>query len=130
MSRIDPALARARELLDRFILFDGHNDLPYTIRRSADGDVKAYGLGRIHQESDTDIPRLREGQVGAQVFAAFVPTSVADPGRFTLIEQWPSQEMFLGPHMQQPHIQSFIQQAGLFLAGPPDISFWHAASAS
>ena len=38
MSRIDPALARARELLDRFILFDGHNDLPYTIRRSADGD--------------------------------------------------------------------------------------------
>lgn len=53
-----------------------------------------------------------------------------DPGRFTLIEQWPSQEMFLGPHMQQPHIQSFIQQAGAFLAGPPDITFWHSASAS
>ena len=49
----------------------------------------------------------------------------ADPTRFTLIEHWPSQELFLGPHMQQPHIQSFIQAAGAFLAGPPDISFWH-----
>jgi quinol monooxygenase YgiN len=43
----------------------------------------------------------------------------------TLIEYWPSQEVFLGPHMQQPHIQSFIQSAGAFLAGPPEISFWH-----
>lgn len=49
----------------------------------------------------------------------------ADPTGFTLIETWSSQEIFLGPHMQQPHIQSFIQGAGNFLAGPPDISFWH-----
>lgn len=52
----------------------------------------------------------------------------SDPSRFLLIERWPSREMFLGPHMQQPHIQSFIQSAGTFLAGPPDISFWHAAA--
>lgn len=50
----------------------------------------------------------------------------ADPTRFVLIERWPSQELFLGPHMQQPHIQQFIRKAGTFLAGPPDISFWHA----
>ena len=49
-----------------------------------------------------------------------------DPTQFTLIERWPSQALFLGPHMEQPHIQSFIQGAGAFLAGPPDISFWHA----
>ncbi len=49
----------------------------------------------------------------------------ADPAGFTLIEDWPSQEIFLGPHMQQPHIQAFIQAASGFLAGPPDISFWH-----
>jgi len=53
-----------------------------------------------------------------------------DPARFMLIERWPSQEIFLGPHMQQPHIQSFIQAANAFLAGPPDISFWHVASAA
>lgn len=49
---------------------------------------------------------------------------VDDPTRFTLVERWPSREIFLGPHMQQPHIQAFIQTAGAFLAGPPDISFW------
>ena len=48
----------------------------------------------------------------------------ADPTRITLVEHWPSQESYMGPHMQQPHIQSFIQSAGGFLAGPPDISFW------
>lgn len=52
-----------------------------------------------------------------------------DPTGFTLLEHWPSQELFLGPHMQQPHLQAFIQRAGAFLAGPPDISFWHAAGA-
>lgn len=52
----------------------------------------------------------------------------ADPTAFALIETWPSQEWFLGPHMQQPHIQAFIQSAGRFLAGPPDISFWHPAT--
>ncbi|MBK8727010.1 MAG: antibiotic biosynthesis monooxygenase [Holophagaceae bacterium] len=50
-----------------------------------------------------------------------------DPTGFTLLEHWPSQALFLGPHMQQPHLQAFIQGAGAFLAGPPDISFWHAA---
>lgn len=45
------------------------------------------------------------------------------PERITLIERWPSREVFLGPHMQQPHIQDFIRGAGEFLAGPPQISF-------
>ncbi|MGV8940332.1 MAG: putative quinol monooxygenase [Lysobacter sp.] len=49
---------------------------------------------------------------------------ISDPTRFTLIEHWPSQEIFLGPHLQQPYIQSFIQRAPAFLAGPPDITFW------
>jgi quinol monooxygenase YgiN len=51
-----------------------------------------------------------------------------DPARITLIERWPSQEAFLGPHMQQPHIQAFIQSAGAFLAAPPEISFWNPVS--
>lgn len=49
----------------------------------------------------------------------------ADPTGFTLVEKWSSQEVFLGLHMSQPHIRSFIQAADKFLAGPPDISFWH-----
>lgn len=53
-----------------------------------------------------------------------------DPTEFTLIETWPSREIFLGPHMPQTHIQSFIQAADRFLAGPPDISFWHPLTAA
>lgn len=49
---------------------------------------------------------------------------LSDPTRFTLVEAWPSRESFLGPHMQTSHLQSFIQRAEAFLAGPPEISFW------
>ena len=52
------------------------------------------------------------------------------PELITLIERWPDRSTFLGPHMQQPHIQSFIQSAGTFLAGPPDISFYSIAGAA
>ena len=81
----DP-LSRARAVLKRAPVFDGHNDLAWVIRRNsrARGDVIAYDLTRPHQESDTDIPRLIEGQVGAQFWAAFQPTGVPNPARTTL----------------------------------------------
>jgi membrane dipeptidase len=84
----DKALARARALLTKVALFDGHNDLPWVIRidREARGDVKAYDLNRQHQRGDTDIPRLREGLVGAQFWAAFQPTNAPHPAR-TALEQ-------------------------------------------
>jgi membrane dipeptidase len=84
----DEALARARALLDKAPLFDGHNDLPWVIRidKDARGDVRAYGLDRQHQRGDTDIPRLREGKVAAQFWAAFQPTNAPHPAR-TALEQ-------------------------------------------
>jgi len=81
---VSTPLDRARAFLDRVPLVDGHNDLPWVIRKSARGDVAAYDLRREHQESDTDIPRLRRGKVSAQFWAAFVPTWVAAPSRVTL----------------------------------------------
>jgi membrane dipeptidase len=84
----DNALAVARTVLSRAPLFDGHNDLPWVIRidRAARGDVLAYDLLRVHEGADTDIPRLREGMVGAQFWAAFQPTSASHPAR-TAMEQ-------------------------------------------
>ena len=81
----DP-LKQAIALLERVTLVDGHNDLPWVIRldKDARGDVARYDLTRVHPESDTDIPRLREGRVGAQVWAAYVPTDIPHPGRATL----------------------------------------------
>jgi membrane dipeptidase len=84
----DEALTLAVTLLTRAPLFDGHNDLAWTIRvdKQARGDVLAYDLTRLHPESDTDIPRLREGKVGGQFWAAFQPTSAPHPAR-TALEQ-------------------------------------------
>ena len=80
---MDRALAHALELLERIPLVDGHNDLPYVIRadRAAKGDVAAWEPGRVHQDHDTDLPRLKEGRVGAQFWAAFIPTHSPHPGR-------------------------------------------------
>ena len=84
--RHDTALMQARALLEQTPLLDGHNDLPWVIRndRHARGDVIAYDLTRVHQDGDTDIPRLRVGQVGAQFWAAFQPTSAPHPARTAL----------------------------------------------
>lgn len=84
----DNSLAAAREILRRTPLLDGHNDLPWVIRidKAARGDVLAYDLRRVHEDADTDIPRLREGMVGAQFWAAFQPTSAPHPAR-TALEQ-------------------------------------------
>jgi membrane dipeptidase len=81
-------LARARALLERVPLIDAHNDLPWVIRRDprAQGDVATYGLLRRRAGRDTDIPRLRAGQVRAQFWAAFVPTMMPGPTR-TALEQ-------------------------------------------
>jgi membrane dipeptidase len=86
--RQDATLAQARALLERVPLLDGHNDLPWVIRMDAQarGDVAAYDLARAHQDGDTDIPRLREGRVGAQFWAAFQPTGAPHPAR-TALEQ-------------------------------------------
>jgi membrane dipeptidase len=80
------SLTRARAFLERVPFVDGHNDLPYVIRkeRQAQGDLATYDLNRAHQETDTDIPRLRQGQLSAQFWAAFCPSNAVDPARFTL----------------------------------------------
>jgi N-acyl-D-amino-acid deacylase len=71
----DVALARARALLQEdAILVDGHNDLPWQIRKEKDapGDVAAYDLrGKV--SGQTDLKRLREGGVGAQFWSVYTP---------------------------------------------------------
>lgn len=78
------ARARAHALLDRILLVDAHNDLPIVVRLKAKGDVRAYDLARSHQETDTDIPRLKAGRLTAQFWAAFVPTRATNHARFAL----------------------------------------------
>jgi membrane dipeptidase len=67
-------------------MIDGHNDLPWVIRNdaTAKGDVRHYDIAHRRNDGDTDIPRLRDGKVSAQVWAAFVPSDIPQPGRATL----------------------------------------------
>jgi membrane dipeptidase len=84
----DNAYAAALALLDRAPLIDGHNDLPYVIRkdRSAQGDVGRYDLTKVHAEVDTDIPRMKAGKLAAQFFAAYVPPNEPKPAGFALAQ--------------------------------------------
>lgn len=84
----DNAYAAALALLDRAPLIDGHNDLPYVIRkdRTAKGDVGLYDLTKVHAEVDTDIPRMKAGKLAAQFFAAYVPPNEPKPAGFALAQ--------------------------------------------
>ena len=66
-------LRRARELHFRSIVFDTHVD---TTQRLLDVN---FDLGTRHDDGSVDIPRLREGGVGAIFFAIWVPGTVKGP---------------------------------------------------
>ncbi len=70
----DPALVRAKALLSRVPLVDGHNDLPWEIRESktAPMDVEAYDL-RKRTPDETDLARLKAGKLSAQFWSVYVP---------------------------------------------------------
>jgi membrane dipeptidase len=72
----DSSLQRARLILDESPVVDGHNDLPWVIREKFAGDVEDYDISEP-AEYDTDIPRLREGRVGAQFWSVYVPSSLS-----------------------------------------------------
>jgi membrane dipeptidase len=75
----------AISLMEQHSFIDGHNDLPWVMRLAGQlDDLAGYDLTRIHPESDTDIPRLRQGRVGAQVLAAYLPTLIENPAVVTL----------------------------------------------
>jgi quinol monooxygenase YgiN len=47
-----------------------------------------------------------------------------NPQRLLIIEYWDSEEVFSGPHMQTPHMQTFLKTAEGFLDGVPEFGFW------
>jgi membrane dipeptidase len=77
----DAALEHARKLLQSTPLIDGHNDLPWEIRESktAPRDVAAYDIRRTAPKQ-TDLPRMKEGRVGAQFWSIYIPGEVKDSG--------------------------------------------------
>ncbi len=73
-------LERARRILRSTPLVDGHNDLPWEIRRAAAPfDVDAYDL-RKTTPGHTDLERLRKGMLGAQFWSVYIPGDMKDSG--------------------------------------------------
>ncbi|MBI4410498.1 MAG: membrane dipeptidase [Gemmatimonadetes bacterium] len=69
----DPKLlARAKALLAQVPVIDGHNDLPSAILGQGAGDLTRLDLARPQPQLHTDLARLKQGQVGAQFWAAYV----------------------------------------------------------
>jgi membrane dipeptidase len=67
--------AEALRIHARALVFDGHNDLLGEVRERAHSSFDGYDLSRRLDFNHTDIPRLVEGNVGAQFWSAFVPVS-------------------------------------------------------
>lgn len=62
-------------------VFDGHNDLPWTMRRLANSSFDQADIREPQPQFHTDIARLRAGGVKAQFWSVFVPVNTALNGR-------------------------------------------------
>jgi len=81
-------LADAKDLLRRFPIIDGHNDLPWEIREQFGGDPARAALSGPVPTTQTDLPRLAAGRVGAQFWSVYVPaTFTGDSAVTAVLEQ-------------------------------------------
>jgi membrane dipeptidase len=61
-------------------VFDGHNDLPWELRTTADSSFDKRDIRQPQPKMHTDIPRLRKGGVGAQFWSVYVPSETMKKG--------------------------------------------------
>jgi membrane dipeptidase len=80
----DALLLRARALHRAVPVIDTHNDLPEMLRQRAKNDLARMDPEKPLENIDTDFPRLKEGGIGAQFWAAYVPASYLDKGGATV----------------------------------------------
>ncbi|MEU6382264.1 dipeptidase [Streptomyces bauhiniae] len=79
------SLDEARALLREFPVVDGHNDLPWALREQVAYDLGARDIaGDQGAHLHTDLPRLREGGVGAQYWSVYVRSDLPDAVPATL----------------------------------------------
>jgi membrane dipeptidase len=78
-SQTSPASQRsaARKLLSRFLLLDGHNDLPWTLRQAGHEDLAAPDLASPVEFTHTDLPRIAAGGLSAQFWSVYVPATLS-----------------------------------------------------
>lgn len=70
----------ARSIHRAALLVDGHNDLPWQFREKNDRSFRKIDIAKPQKGLHTDIPRLRQGGVGAQFWSAYVPAETRKKG--------------------------------------------------
>lgn len=80
---------KARELHRRSLVIDGHNDLPWEVRKLGGSSFEKLDIAQHRPTLHTDIPRLRAGGVGAQFWSVWVPVDLGYQGvaQATTLEQ-------------------------------------------
>ncbi|MFI6099077.1 dipeptidase [Lentzea sp. NPDC051213] len=85
-------LGRARALLQRVPLVDGHNDLPWALREFGDGTAEdvyttaaKIDLTERHPSLHTDIVKMREGGLGMQFWSVWIPCRLSSDGAVTAV---------------------------------------------
>ncbi|XP_033843722.1 dipeptidase 1 [Periophthalmus magnuspinnatus] len=68
----DPHLTRALQLMSETPLIDGHNDLPWQMRLRFNNQLSKVDLN-TYNGTHTNIPKIKEGRLGAQFWSAYVP---------------------------------------------------------
>jgi membrane dipeptidase len=71
---------KARAIHNEALLIDGHNDLPWELRENDGPGFKNIDLSKPQKKFHTDIARLKKGNVGAQFWSAWVPSSFTAKG--------------------------------------------------
>ncbi|XP_060924614.1 dipeptidase 1 [Limanda limanda] len=81
----DQYLTRALELMSETPLIDGHNDLPWQLLKKFNNELNLVDLNTL-ESTHTNIPKIKEGRLGAQFWSAYVPceTQYKDAVRQTL----------------------------------------------
>jgi membrane dipeptidase len=73
-----------RELLRRFPVLDGHNDLPWALREAGlPGPPWSADIAAPVAFTHTDLPRLAAGGVGGQFWSVYVPADLAGDAAVT-----------------------------------------------
>jgi membrane dipeptidase len=78
---------QVQELLRRYPVIDGHNDLAWVLRELGETGGGDYPLDELRSETQTDLVRLEAGGVGGQFWSVFVPTSLGDGALVATLEQ-------------------------------------------
>lgn len=121
----DPNYTRALQLMSETPLIDGHNDLPWQMRKLFNNQLSKVDLNTLNT-THTNILKIKTGRLGAQFWSAYVPceTQYKDAVRQTfeqidvihrMCQKYP--ETFMFAYSSQDIMDAFRQNKTASLIG-------------